>query len=83
MSRHAVPDQPHPTYVGWDLPMTTFFVQVYGRGEEADGGPTTWVGTRHYELYDFEQLDPVLRRHHIALPRELRRQLYADRDDGR
>jgi hypothetical protein len=66
--------------------MLTFFVQIYDEDsldEDAEEGPVVWVGTDLRELYDFEELDPVLRQHHIKLPHETRMALYGDRDEGR
>jgi hypothetical protein len=71
----------HKVIVGWDRPMATFFGQVIDRRKE--GGPDEdnkmilWVGTRHGELIEIEQLARRIAPF-AALPETARNLLRAD-----
>ncbi|GAA2019036.1 hypothetical protein GCM10009839_14220 [Catenulispora yoronensis] len=86
MSRHLIPNPADfvsgtETVVGWDRPLSTFFLLI--RPPEESDGDQVWLGLAAGEFYELDRFLPVLARHGIVLPDRLVLALFMDRDLGR
>lgn len=85
MSRHLIlsPAGTVPgtqTVVGWDRPLSTFFLLIQPPSES--DAEQVWAGLSFGEFYDLDDFMPVLARHGIVLPDRLVVALFMDRDMG-
>ncbi|MEO8637322.1 MAG: hypothetical protein ABI430_00275 [Candidatus Taylorbacteria bacterium] len=64
--------------VGWDVPMQTFFGQVYRvdeKGERAEDEPILWVGKKPEAIRTVDHLQELLRPRTV-IPPVIRRRLF-------
>lgn len=87
MSRYALAPLPgfgrvDRVAIGWDRPLRTFFVQVFGRSDDdGDEEMILWVGTAPGELKRVADAIALVRRYAVV-PDELAERLEADHRDG-
>jgi hypothetical protein len=87
MGRHEIParNPAHKIIVGWDHPLSTFFVQVIDRAKEAAGEDekfVLWLGCSALEIYEVNQLARIVGPYG-ELTGRMAAALYGDKDEGR
>ena len=70
----------HEAFVGWDSPMTTFFVQVFDRSiEDPDDQLLLWFGDEDRAIPTLQQLQEMIA-DYATIPTNILTQLEADYD---
>lgn len=81
MSRYELaPRNPrYQVFVGWDGPLSTYFLQVYDTQGNPDSQPFTWLGAgEHLDYTDLTRaIEPF-----AELPLEIAGKLSSDRQGG-
>jgi hypothetical protein len=81
MSRYKISatQDNHEVFVGWDAPMTTFFIQVFDRGiSDPDEQLVVWIGD-DVSIPTLQRLQDIVA-NHATIPTEIVEQLQADYD---
>jgi hypothetical protein len=83
VSRHEIDDDQYTWVVGWDQPLSTFFLQRFSKGDP-DSGADFWLGaTPATQMYEVEELATTALKCGLVIDRKLQAVLYADKDEGR
>jgi len=81
MSRYKLPADGLDIVVGWDPPLSTFFVQVWDLHKPEDDNEVLWVGYTPGEIRDVDQVVKAVAPW-VRVPDSVQRSLYADAHGG-
>ncbi|MBB5081325.1 hypothetical protein [Nonomuraea endophytica] len=87
MSRYTIANEPgasagRTTEVGWDAPLSTYFLSAFEPGDGADGDDTEvfWYGCTPAEVPTVEALDVLLAKHNLVVTAPIAYALVQDRE---
>ncbi|MFI6317331.1 hypothetical protein ACIBG8_07420 [Nonomuraea sp. NPDC050556] len=91
MSRYTIANEPgasagRTTEVGWDAPLSTYFLMAFEPGDDPDGDETEvfWYGCTPAEVPTVEALDALLAKHNLVVTAPIAHALVQDRErEGR
>lgn len=87
MSRYTIANEPgasegRTTEVGWDAPLSTYFLMAFEPGDDPDGDETEvfWYGCTPAEVPTVEALDALLVKHNLLVTARIAHALIQDRE---
>ncbi|GAA0918687.1 hypothetical protein [Nonomuraea longicatena] len=91
MSSYTIANEPgapegRTTEVGWDAPLSTYFLSAFEPGDDPDGDDTEvfWYGCTPAEVPTVDALDALLAKHNLVVTAPIASALVQDRErEGR